>query len=458
MRWRIYIALMCVLPILIGCGASTGPTYPSAGSNTGYGNRGDAGRSADNPTPEAPDHGTTGRLQPADVSYIGAFRLPEESGGSNWEYSGDAATWCPTGDPDGPDDGFPGSLYAVGHSWDKQISEVTIPEPTPAGNSGLEGLNRAETLQSFTDVRAGVGQFDVLREMLTVGMAYLPAQGSQTSDKLHLCFGQHLQEEEQRVPSHMWCELDLTGAAGAWQVGNENIYAVNDYMFDIPQSWAAENVGGMRLATGRFRDGGWSGQGPSLFAIAPWQQGNPPPDGAVLETVALLRYDSTSTDDEPWTTMNGYHHSDEWSGGAWLTSSNGGAVVFVGTRGTGECWYGLPDGTEWPDEPPYPDDPTGERGWWSTGFEAQMPFYDPADLAAVARGEMTPDQPQPYATMDLTDALLRGAGAQEKHQVGACAFGRDNGVLYVIEPRADGDRSVIHAWRVGEEQPQRADM
>lgn len=443
-NWRIVVALLCMLPIFVGCGASTGPTYPDAGNE--YNNNGGTRPPDNTGGPNTPDQPATGLLQPSDLTYIGAFRLPEDSGGSSWEWSGEALAYYPGGDPDGPDDGFAGSLYAVGHDWDMQVSEITIPAPVSPKSKAVEDLNRAQTLRPFADVRSGVGQLDRLNEMLRVGMAYLPAQGAQTSGKLYLCFGQHMQNEEQDVPSHMWCDLNLTNPRGAWRVGAANIYSVNDFMFEIPQAWAAANTPGMLLATGRFRDGGWSGQGPSLYAIGPWNSGNPPPDGTALDAVPLLQYDSTAIDEAPYATMNDYHHSDEWSGGAWLTAGSRAAVVFVGTKGTGECWYGLPDGTVW--EEPYPEDPEGQRGWWSDGFVGQMLFYDPSDLAAVARREMQPNEPQPYATMALDDILVHISGGQQKHHVRACAFDREHGVLYLIEPFADGDRSIIHAWRV----------
>jgi len=429
------VALTAVVLTGAGCGgvSTTGvgnqPTYPPPPGGT--------------PGGEQP---ATGLLQPSDLSYVGAFRLPDASGGSDWDYSGDALAYFPDGDPGGPDDGYPGSLFGVGHDWHKQVSEITIPVPIDPPAATLSALNRAETLRPFTDVHSGVGQLDRLNEMLRVGMAYLPPQGAQTSGKLYLCFGQHLQEAAERVASHMWCETDLTGARGAWWVDDVSPYSVNDYMFEIPAAWADANTPGMRLATGRFRDGGWSGQGPSLYAIGPWNSGNPPADGTRLEAVALLQYSSTATDDEPYHTLDGYHHSDEWSGGSWLTASGRAAVVFVGTKGTGECWYGLPDGTVW--EPPYPEDPMGQRGWWSTRFEGQMLFYDPADLAAVARGDREPWEPQPYASMDLDPHLFGVAGSQYKHHVAACTFDRQHGYLYVLEPLADGDRSVVHVWRV----------
>ncbi len=432
-RWGIVAGVVVVgLVGALSCGGITG------------GAPGEDGPEPENPPPDT-GQPASGLLQPAGLSYLGAFRLPGPSGGSDWNYSGDAMAYFPDGDPAGPDDGFPGSIFGIGHDWHKQVSEITV--PVPIDSRDLTALNTAETLRPFTDVRSGVGQLDLLTEILRVGMAYLPPQGDQTTGKLYLCFGQHFQEEQERVASHLWCETDLTGVRGAWWVGEYSPYSVNDYMFEIPATWADTYVGGRRLATGRFRDGGWGGQGPALFAIAPWQHGNPPADGTRLDAVPLLLYSSTATDEEPYHTLDDYHHSDEWSGGAWLTAAGRAAVVFVGTKGVGECWYGLPDGTLW--EEPYPDDPLGQRGWWSSQFVGRMLFYDPADLAAVARGEKQPWEPQPYATMDLDQHLYGITGTQQKHHVAACCFDREHGYFYMFEPLVDNDRSVVHVWKVG---------
>jgi hypothetical protein len=45
-------------------------------------------------------------LLPEDLTYLGAFRLPGESGGSSWEYSGHGLTFYPDGDPSSPGMGF----------------------------------------------------------------------------------------------------------------------------------------------------------------------------------------------------------------------------------------------------------------------------------------------------------------------------------------------------------------
>jgi hypothetical protein len=270
--------------------------------------------------------------------------------------------------------------------------------------------------------------------------------GEQATDKLYFCWGQHMQEGE-TAPTHGWCELDLSNSqsTGAWRIGDYWNYVTNDYLFEIPQSWADAHTPGMRLATGRFRDGGQGSMGPTLLAIGPWNQGNPPSSGSVLPVTPLLLYSSVYVEDQH--TMSGYHHSDEWAGGAWLTAGEKSAVIFVGTKGQGDCWYGCPDGTVWPDEPPYPEE-CADRGWWSTSFAGQIIFYTPADLAAVVRGEMEPWEPQPYASLDIDPHLYHIEEARQWYHVGATGFDRARGVLYVFEPFADGDKPVVHAWKV----------
>jgi len=387
---------------------------------------------------------TSERLRPEDLAYLGAFRLPSDAPDEiGWAWSGNALAYYPDGDPDGEDDGCPGSLFGTGHNWNTYVSEISIPAPVDSAGKNLEDLNTASTLQPFADIRGGLfGPLEIPR----VGLAYLPSQGEQTAGKLYFAWAQHMGEGDTN-PSHGWSELDLSNpqTAGAWRIGEYWNYVTTDYIFTIPQDWADASTPGMYLATGRFRDGGQGGQGPSILAYGPWNQGNPPAPGSMLSAVALLLYGNVYEENPP--SMNHYHHSDEWAGAAWLTAGEKSAVIFVGTKGTGDCWYGCRDGTVWPDEPPYPPE-CPERGWWSTGFEGQMLFYDPADLAAVARGEMETWEPQPYATLDVDDVPYHIVSDQQKYHVGAMAFDRERGLLYLFEPFGDGDRPLIHVWRV----------
>jgi hypothetical protein len=386
-------------------------------------------------------------IQPADLVYLGAFRLPDGPEEIGWEYSGAAMTYYPHGDPDGPANGYPGSIFATGHDWNQYVSEISIPVPIISPDKDVEDLNTATTLQDFQNIRGDLfGELELPR----AGLEYLPAQGGQTTDKLYFCWAAHMGEGDTN-PSHGWCELNLSNpqTAGAWRIGDYWNYVTADYIFAIPQQWADANTPGMYLATGRFRDGGQGARGPSILAYGPWNEGNPPPPNSTLSAVPLLLYTDVTAEDD--FTMDNYHHSDEWAGGAWLTAGDKSAVVFVGTKGLGDCWYGFANGVVWPDEPPYPpvpDPPYDERGWWSTGFEGQMIFYDPAELAAVARGEMEPYEPQPYATLQIDEYLYHIGSSQQWHHVGAAGFDRERGLLYVFEPLADGDKSLIHVWEV----------
>ena len=393
------------------------------------------------PTPTPPPY-SDGLIQPADLVYRGAFRLPPDPADMGWEWSNwsSALTYYPEGDSGAPADGFPGSLFGVGHDWNQYVAELNIPVPVVSPGKDVNDLNTAATLQPFVDIRDGMfGEMELPR----VGLAYLPALGGQTSGNLYFAWAPHL-DEGATNPSHGWSKLDLSSPqpVGAWRVGDYWNYVTGDYLFDIPQAWADSYVSGRSLATGRFRDGGQGAQGPSLFAIAPWATGNPPAPGSTLPTTPLLLYGNAYEPDPP--SVADYHHSDEWTGAAWLTAGSKAAVLFAGTKGTGDCWYGCADGT---DQPPWP--PDCDRGWWSTSFVGQLLLYDPAELAAVARGEVQTWDPQPYAVLNIDPYLYHLTSTRQRHHLGAAAFDRTRGLLYIIEPLADEDKPLIHVWGVG---------
>lgn len=431
------------------------------------------------------------RLQTSDLVYLGAFRLPQ--GGDRpltFAYGGNAMTFNPNGDTGAPADGFPGSLFITGHDRlaygelpdGSQVAEISIPAPAIAAEPA--SLPMAEFIQQFNNVAEGF--FAQLDEIPRIGMAYLdhPATGP----LIHLSWGQHL-DPDPPVASHAWFSLDLSNpdVQGTWYIGSQPPYSVNGYMFEIPSAWADEYAAGRYLATGRFRDGGWSGMGPALFAYRPWvdANGTPPPSGSHLEETTLLLYDSSLYSDNIEHCLQGYQHPDEWEGGAWITTSSGKTtVLFAGTKSTGaKYWYGFanPAGPEYPcvaqdfvgqfdicrlaDGTPCPAEDLVEcaghndyRGWWSSHMDAWLILYDPADLARVAAGEIESWQPQPYASLDIDDLLylnpagidtdMLGVGVQRRFRIGDVAYDRTNGRLYVLELFADQAQPVIHVWQI----------
>ena len=245
----------------------------------------------------------------------------------------------------------------------------------------------------------------------------------------------------------------------------------NDYLFEIPAEWADAYTPGQYLATGRCREGPWAGGGPGLFAYGPWNDGSPPARGATLSSLTPLLLYGTQFPGDPYIAYDStqevaeYQDSDRWRGGAWLTSASGSAVVLSGTKALGSSWYGFANGTVWPYDcaepntppcPDYPDFPYDNRGFWATDFQARLMFFSPDDLAGVAAGGSATWSPQPYAVLDLSPYLFDPAYTPEdlmrykRDFVGAMAFDRANGLLYLIETVVEEDgRSLVHVFRVG---------
>jgi hypothetical protein len=389
-------------------------------------------------------------LQPGDLGYLGAFRLPHDNEG--WNYGGTGLTYYPGGDPAGPADGYTGSLFGTGNDQRCEVAEISIPAPVISPQKSVSDLNTATTIQPFSRITHGV--FTPADDGLPqrVDIAYLPAQGGQSSGKLYIAWGEHYQYEQ--VPSHAWSELTLSrpDVQGPWYLADYENFATNDYLFEIPEPWAQEHTPGLRLATGRFRDGSLGGSGPSLFAYGPWLDANPPSRNARLTHVTpLLLYGKGYEEEGRDRVMKGYTSADEWSGGAWLTSGDRSGIIFTGTKGRGNFWYGFSNGLVWPDNPPFPDFPPAphnERGWWAESFEGVLYFYNPDDLAKVAAGTMAPYEPQPYAELNLDPYLWHIKEKWQKAHVGAVAFDRDRGILYIAEPFADGEQPIIHVFSV----------
>ncbi len=411
-------------------------------------------------------------IKPEDLEYRGAFRLPDVAGECTWEYSGHAMTFYPKGDPKGKKDQYPGSIFATGNDAVCQyVSEISIPEPRISRSKNLRKLNTAKTLQKFKDIRGGLfGDFQGLT-LPRVGLEYLPARGAQKSGKLHFCWAQHIQAFE---ASHGWCELNLSNPRpkGPWHINRYSNYVTNDYIFEIPRSWADKNLPGYFLATGRAREGLWSGRGPGLFAYKPSSKGKPPaPNTAIKSVLPLLLYGKQvpgvpEISSKKYQSIQGYSDADHWYGGAWLTAGEKEALIFVGTKALGKTWYGYANGVihehdcyeeDTPPCPQSPEWPYDNRGFWAQRYQAQIIFYNPDDIADVVKGKKRTWEPQPYAVMKLDQYLFDPYHPKKykKHlirykqdYVGSSCFDRANGLLYIIEKQADGEKSIIHVWKI----------
>lgn len=469
--------------LAIGPTCSKGNGWPDGGQPDG--NVNDAPPVCD---PVAGQQVPAGAIAAEDLTYSGAFRLPDGTERPQvFDYGGNAMTFWANGDPTGPDDGHPGSLFVTGHPRlpygelpdGSRVAEVSIPAPAVADHPSE--LPQAEFLQPLSEVTQGM--FDGLDELPRIGLAVLGQPGGA---QLHLTWGAHFQEPPQ--PSHGFVSMDLSAPApqGPWYVGDARLYAVNGYLFSAPAAWADAHTSGRRLITGRYRDGGWGGKGPALFAYDPFEAGGPPAAGARLAATRLLQYADSEDDAEPEShSLACYQHADSWEGAEFVTTGDDRqAVVFSGTKGTGEkYWYGWvnPEGAELPcieeslvDQfttcwtaagEPCPAADLHEcrghndyRGWWASRADAVLLFYDPADLARVASGDLDPHAPQPYAMLDLDAHMflnpdtvepdMLGVGNQRLNRLGAMAYDPAGQHLYVLELFADGAKPVVHVFSV----------
>jgi hypothetical protein len=379
------------------------------------------------------------------MEYLGAFLLPS---GREFTYTKGVKAYRPDGDPQGPDDGFPGSLFGTGHVHHPLVWEVNI--PVPVNSRDPDDLHSAEILQEPEDI--------ITWDIELKGLEYLPPQGAQTTPKLHYATGTHFQYDLNAY--HGWFETNLSSPqrAGSWFVGDPNEINplnTNEYIFTIPQEWADQYVPGKRLACGRFRGGQWS-SGPTIIAFGPWNHGNPPPEDYNLDATPLLLYEylaclceSCEGGGNGGNCLEGHCEDDEWRGGAWIHGERT-AVAIVGVKGYGDCWYGYADGTIYSEcAPNCPE--LGSRGYWSSYYKSVILLYNPDDLAAVARGELNADLPQPYEVVDIGPYLFGYDGELDrgKIKVAGTAYDSERGYLYITEMYGYDPRPVVHVWSVG---------
>ncbi|RMH04075.1 MAG: hypothetical protein D6704_11720 [Nitrospirae bacterium] len=366
-----------------------------------------------------------GRIYPSDLVYKGAFRFPKTLNDvSRWGYGGQGLTYYPNGDSLSPNDGYPGSLFGIGHSQHQMVSEISIPAPVISLSKNANDLPVATSLQSFADITGG------LRDLIGVdrlgGVAYLEPHGYQTKEKLYWTVFEYYNAAGIDYVSHGCSDLTLADphAQGGWHIGPKgdpefHSMRTADYIFDVARDWADKHIDGKYLVSGRVREAGafGSSKGPALFAFAPYQY---PPDqlsfGAELDAVPLLYY----PEDHPYPD---YKACDMWYGGAWLTVGNKSAVVFVGRKSLGEVYYG--EGR--------PGDCSQAKGYHCGPYEAQILFYDPEELAQVARGERNPWDVVPYEIMRPKDYFWENCG----WQLGGAAFDRQNALLYIVQGGVD---------------------
>ena len=431
------------------------------------------------------------RLQPSDLTYLGAFLLPTTPFFEAMGEMGYPQTSGMTFNPDG--NGGKGSLFIIGRGG--RVAEINTPRPK------LSSLKTATVLQKNPDPFSygAYGENDA-----TAGIAYMTARGSQTSPKLYFGSFEYYNVDGTDYNSLGWANTTLTDpqTAGLWHVGpraGDNLDDWNhgvksgEYLIATPQAWADQHTNGRSLLIGRMREAAGAGgsSGPVLLATAPWRSGNPPAPGTALPATPLMYFytnitvpSGTSTKWQSWRMNNDPDWSywspmDRCTGGAWIDRNGRSALVL-----------GLRHGTfkNDPIQPKYgrngahggfKDDPSGRtpaycygdasqclatsnnnyRGYSAGPYVARLAFVDIADLEAVAAGSKDPRTVIAYNVYNLMNDFGKPAGTRQDRTDGndviGIAYNEKTGRLYVGQANGNDPNGhpnpawpVIHVYRI----------
>ena len=401
--------------------------------------------------------GNSGMFNPPALKYVGAFTLPED-----FAYGGDGLTYNLNGDGgqsgSGSADGYPGSLFITDLNIPEQeyCAEVGIPAPVISAAHNIDELNVTTIIQNPVNIRPeSIATWDYV-DLWRSSIEYIPQE-----NRLYSAWGIYYTVTEDKHASISFCDAnDLEGSTkyGAWYVGDATQppldRKLSDYLFELPQSWADINSFGRALVNGRYREGGLSGLGPTLYATSLIGSDTPPSPNSVLPFTTLLEYGPVAESDNynfP-NAIDDYNHSDLWRDADWVSANGKSAVMIIGDKAHGDNWYGYQGEHlrfNWiVCDLPIPEfeatDPNG-KGWQAHNYIPMAIFYNPDDLASVANGSIASYTPQPYAAKRFDENIFSITGKQL--EIASCAYDNINNRLFVTEFNGLNDgRLIIHVF------------
>jgi hypothetical protein len=386
------------------------------------------------------------RLGPEEVRYLGAFRLAEDRRTTHGtlEYSNGALAYHPAGN------GGRGSLLVAGHVHRSLVAEYEV--PAPVASRELDRLPVARMLHPFTDVLAGVR--NRAGNGFIMSMAFVPGP-----DRVVFAHGSDYSDGGCVVTAGLgsvgWFgpTLDAPDTGGLWLLSARGRtlpqFESGRYVVALPPGWATAAGREAPVASGRHRN--WCAMGPNLFA---WTPGDEPP-GSVVPAVPLMHF---GPEGDTGRQSREFSHADNYTGAAWLEAGGRQALVITGVKDwePARSYYGY-EGWTYPARCEPARTCRGDRGWRAADPRPTLLFFDPAELAQVARGARPAHAPRWYARLDLAPHALRtypatflttGATAETFLATVDPAARR----LYLSESYVDGDppvRPVVHVFQVG---------
>jgi hypothetical protein len=383
-------------------------------------------------TPPAPSTPGGRLLQLSDLQYQGAFRLPAGPiGDSTFSYGGTALTYEATHN----------SLFLVGHDWQQEVAEISIPQPV--SSDSLNDLPVATVLQPFADVTDGTmnkvgsgtakigGLLSYQGKLYATVYLYYDAEGAQQLS--HYASGENLSV--------------LGDARGPFRVGSLGAGFVSGYLGLVPPNWQSTFGGPVLNGQCCIPIISRTSFGPAIFTEDPRNLGTRTLPASPLvyypQDSPLAAWDSSSPQ---------FNGATEVRGVVFPEGSR--SVLFFGRRGVGTFCYG--EGTD--DRSlagktaaggaSYCFDPTdSSKGTHAYPYSYAVWAYDANDLADVKRGKKSPWSVKPYGLWTLSLPFDN----PDKH-IGGVAYDAKQQLLYVSQQLADIDgddaRPLIHVFKL----------
>lgn len=399
--------------------------------------RGSSTQTAALPAATKPDGASAPLIRSADLTYQGAFRVPEGTfGGSSFAYGGTALTFNPEHE----------SLFIVGHDWHQQVAEISIPPIRTAAR--IDELAYARVLQPFADATEGKLSLVGPNNVKVGGLLVYQSQ-------LYLTAFLYYDGAGVQTLSHFVSGLDLKvqgDARGPFEVGKLRAGFVSGYFGLVPHQWR-EALGGPVL-NGNCCLGVISrtSYGPALFTIDPLDVGakNPVPANPLVYYTAMRPLLEPKTTGDGWgNTSTLFNGTTEVRGVVFPDNTR--SALFFGRQGLGPFCYGpgtsdqslggqLADGGV--DRFCY-DPGDGNKGTHGYPYAYYVWAYDALDLAAVKSRKREPWTIRPYATWKLEIPFVNANA-----RVNGAAYDAQTGRIFVSQAYGDGERPLIHVFAV----------
>jgi hypothetical protein len=394
-----------------------------------------------------PPGGTDPLVQPSNLVYQGAFRVPGglHAGGranQGFEYGGAVIAHNPARD----------SLFMTGHDWDQFVGEISIPAII---NGPLASLATAAVLQPLTDVTEGllpaINPTDTNAQKIGGLVPYL--------GKLYVSAYSYYDGAKTQVLSHFTSGVDLSvkgDVTGPFQVGtlplsnqspSSDAGFVSGYMGLVPSAWQATLGGPVLTGQCCIAIVSRTSFGPAAFGIDPTQLGVQLP----LPAASLVYYPITNTLANWDATSTLFNGSTKMNGVVFPTGTR--SVLFFGRQGVGQFCYGFGtsiqslDRTLDPNGVMYCYDPDdSSKGTHGYPYVYQVWAYDANNMAAVRSGQMQPWAVKPYATWPLNLPYSTFGAA---HAL-AATYDALTGRIFLSQTGwgADGALPIVHVFKV----------